>query len=73
MRSKKKSKPAGKRGIKDLPVSDAKAKNAKGGNFSPVVKGAFKGTISKGLGVLPVAPQGSGGGYTQDEMAQDLK
>ena len=34
MKSKKSSgrgKPAGRRGIKDLPVSDAKAKNAKGG------------------------------------------
>lgn len=39
MKSKKsngKGKPAGKRGVKDLPVSDAKAKNAKGGMGSAV-------------------------------------
>ena len=39
MKAKKrrvKSKPAGKRGVKDLPVSDAKAKNAKGGIMNPM-------------------------------------
>jgi hypothetical protein len=46
MKSKKssgKGKQAGKRGIKDLPVSDAKAKNAKGGgSVSRALDGIFK-------------------------------
>ena len=55
------------RGIKDLPVSDAKARDAKGGGFS--IGGVVKG-ISK--------VSGGGGGafgssYTQDQMTQDLK
>jgi hypothetical protein len=46
MKSKKRSsgkgKPAGKRGVKDLPVSDAKAKNAKGGVLSSAISEVMK-------------------------------
>jgi hypothetical protein len=51
MKSRKsngKGKPAGKRGIKDLPVSDAKAKNAKAGGS---VTGAID-SIGRALGTV---------------------
>jgi len=51
MKSKKssgKGKQAGQRGIKDLPVSDAKAKNTKGGAF-PNSVGTAIGDVAKAV------------------------
>jgi hypothetical protein len=69
MKSKKsrgKGKQAGKRGIKDLPVSDARAKDAKGGGFS-------MGGVFKSIGKIGGGGGAAGSSYTQDQMTQDLK